>query len=140
MARILPVQSGSEPSVLQRAEALDNAAIAAILEVGFAAIGCTLPGDLVTAFEVFLVDRTMMSLGQAVGPEVAQQGVVALRLRSTTIHHPEASAVLAVARALDGQVAHVIESGRLALRRGVYLVEDCVPEGTLFALSPYAER
>ncbi len=110
------------------------------MEEAYAAIGCALPIDLVSVFEVFLVDRVMMALGEPVGPEVAQQGFFALRLRSTTIRHPEARAVLVAARAVDGRLNDAIRSGRMAQRTGLFHVADCEPEGTLFALSPYATQ
>ncbi len=124
--------------LLERAEALDAGAVDALLEQAYADIGCALPRDLVTVFEVFLVDRAMTALGAPVGPEVARDGVFALRLRSTTIRHPEARAVLAVARALEGRVAADLRDGRLRDWGGLLEVAECEPAGTLFALSPYA--
>ncbi|MEX3016278.1 hypothetical protein [Gymnodinialimonas hymeniacidonis] len=125
-------------SVLEQAEALDGPAVEAIMDEAYAAIGCALPSDLVTVFEVYLVDQAMIALGEPVGADVAREGFFALRLRSTTIRHPEARAVLAVARALEGRVAADMRSGRLRMVQGLFEVEDCTPNGTLFALSPYA--
>lgn len=127
-----------EGRVLEQAEALDEAAVRAIVDRAYASIGCALPSDLVTVFEVYLLDQAMLSLGVRVGADVARDGVFALRLRSTTIRHAQARAVLSVARALQGRVAADIDDGRLQIRQGLFEVRDCVPGGTLFALSPYA--
>lgn len=121
-----------------RAEALDGADVTNILNDAFAAIGCVLPTDLVSVFDIFLVDRAMAYLGEPVGPEVAQQGFFALRHRSTVIDHPEAAAVLGVARALEGRLSAEIRSDRLTMRGGLFRVADCEARGDLFALAAYA--
>ncbi len=138
---LVPTQADAhEDSLLMRAEALDAAAVDVIVEEAYASIGCALPSDLVSVFEVYLVDRAMMALGEPVGADVAQQGFVALRLNAGTVRHPEAGAVLAAAQAVDGEVAADIRSGRMTMRLGLFRVADCEPAGTLFALSPYAQQ
>ncbi|MEJ6391350.1 hypothetical protein [Gymnodinialimonas ulvae] len=132
------VQAPAPDDLLAQAEALDDGAVRAIVDRAYAAVGCALPSDLVTVFDIYLVDQAMTSLGVPIGPEVARDGVFALRLRSTTIHHPEARAILSVVRALHGRVAADVRAGHLRMRHGLFEVRDCVPEGTLFALSLYA--
>ncbi len=125
-------------TLLERAEALGPDQIARILHDALASIGCALPADLVGVFEVYLIDHVMAHIGQPIGPDLAQQAFFSQRSRSVTINHPDAGAILAAARAVDGQVAVVMGSGTLTLRQGMFDVPDCEATGTVFALAPYA--
>lgn len=127
-------------SLLARAEALTQTDTAAIFDAALASIGCAIPTDLVSVFDIYLVDYAMLYLGAPVGAEVAQQGFFALRLHSDTIHHEEARAVLAAARAMEGILAQRMRLGELPQSLGLFRAEDCEATGTIFNLAPYARE
>lgn len=123
-----------------QAETLTSDDVALIFDMALASIGCAVPVDLVSVFDIYLVDRVMLHLGAPVGPEIAQQGFFALRLGNDTISHPEARAVLAAARAMDGYLARRMRFGGMPLSQGLFRVEACEPTGTVFELAPYAAQ
>ncbi|WP_224814041.1 hypothetical protein [Hasllibacter sp. MH4015] len=132
--------SQSTTPLLDRVQDLSEEEIATITQRAFERVGCAIPAELVSVFDIFLVDQVLTALGEPVGPDVARQGYFALRLRSSTIHHADARAVLAAARAVDGDVAAAMRAGRLTLRQGLFRVADCEPAGSVFVLAPYAAQ
>lgn len=126
--------------LVAEAEALTEADIAEIFDAALASIGCALPADLVSVFDIYLVDQVMTHLGTPVGAQVAQQGFFALRHRSATINHPEADAVIAAALAISGHLAQRMRTSQLTQSQGLFQTERCEPAGTVFELAPYANN
>lgn len=132
------VEAPQALGLLERVEALREAELTRILDQALASIGCAIPADLVAVFDIYLVDQVLTHLEYSVGPELAQQGFLALMLGQAVPEHPEGDAIVAAARVMQGRVSQRMRDGEWTQAQGVFRVDGCVQTGTVFNLAPYA--